>query len=425
MDHHIFHYLPTTRGSSASPAVMGGVSRLPADPGTSPLLAAAAGGIGIFSAAPERSPIRVTPSALQWLIYDILYTIEFLAPVGPRPPPLKEVNRSTLSANVLRAASSFFTRGSTATAATATTAAAPVQSLDDAAEAAALQQQHDQVFVVPVTQVIPQLGDVHVVVCQTHNPTINPAYRQALQDVETILQAHREQLERRRGGAFSSVTGLSSLSSLQRKSEELLCRTALQTSPKAPAVLNEDVASPATRGGRLQEDVICDTSEGPRVPPCPQLHALPSFLPIATTSAATSYRVSTEEVGLELSVRLSASERWWGGQIQKPLMELVFPIVCTKEDSQTTMALSSSPITYAASPESTDGGAATATTLPLPSDTLLVNRPAQIRDAMHFISECFYKALSMDTFTDFMAGELSFDIHVKQKRAFPTCATGR
>lgn len=211
MNHHTFSYLPTQRrGRCSVESPAGGTSGVR-------YTSSAAGAESV------RSPIRVTPSALPALVYAIIYTIEFQAPLEPRPLPLKLKNELITSSNlafrrlpsaeavngatstVLSALSSFLGRSSAANPASsrmpsyspryASEAASSVVSPELQHEAAARQRQREQPLVVPVTQVMHKLDGVHVVVRRVHCSTVELAKEKALREVHEIVIRHRERQE--------------------------------------------------------------------------------------------------------------------------------------------------------------------------------------------------------------------------------------
>lgn len=447
--------------------------------------------------APPR-PIRVTPSALSALLYAILYSIEFQSPVGPRPPTLRDhaaprgsgaavstgaaaPSATTFLTSAVSVMSSFWGRypatmqnqsqqqdtsfrlptGATAAAFPRSFDASPETSarsltLAEAAELAALQRQHEQPFVVPVTQVLHKLGGVHITVRETHNPTITIAYNRVMEEIEALVSEHEQRLAR-----------LPLSSSLSFSSQALIAGQSTLTS--ATVLINSDVTEGGTAvaGSRgestaerlarssntaglpapqqlpqalLQSVDLRQTLPSPASPMSPLRFVSGVGSPTSDATATTWARsgagcnsdcgdvwtAGRDEVGMVLSVRLLSKEvTRWRMTHERPLAEWRFPIIRTSSERMIRPRTQNSLATGAAGSAAADGTEANrhdhrgeGGARSVPAELTLVNDPAQVHHVLEFILKSSYQTTSMETFTDFTSGELVFDAHVQEKHRF-------
>ncbi|GET92208.1 hypothetical protein, conserved [Leishmania tarentolae] len=449
-------------------------------------------------------PIRVTPSALSALLYAILYSIEFQSPVGPHPPTLRShaASRSSCSAvNTGAAAPSATTLLSSAVSvmssfwgrcpatmqnqqpmqnpsqqqdasfrlATAATAAAfpgafdtfpetPTRTLTlaAAAELAALQRQHDQPFVVPVTQVLHKLGGVHITVRETHNPTITIAYNRVMEEIEALVLEHEQRLAQ-----------LPLSSSLSFSSQPLMAGQSAVTS--ATVLINSSIPEGGTtaagsRGENTAEKLARSSNTAvlsapkqlpralmqsldlrqalplPASPMSPPRSVSRMGSPTSDATAVTWGRSGAgcnsdcgdalnpgrDEVGMVLSVRLLSKEvTRWRMAHERPLAEWRFPIIRTSNERMIRPRVQPSVSTGAASSVAADSTERNRHNFrgecgrrSVPAELTLVNDPAQVHHVLEFILKSSYQTTSMETFTDFTSGELVFDAHVQEKHRF-------
>ncbi|KAK7200823.1 hypothetical protein NESM_000140700 [Novymonas esmeraldas] len=416
-------------------------------------------------ADPTPLPVCVTPSALSALLYAILFSIEFQAPVGPRPPPLRHAAASsslrgaapspaTLLTSAVSAMSSFWGRSATTMEArrSHTDASSPPQQQQqqqqqqgsqqgasfrhsagntaaafplffdspatstsgrtltaaESAEMAALKRQHEQPFVVPVTQVLHKLGGVHITVRETHNPTITAAYNAVMEQIEGLV------FQQEQGGLSPSATAA------DRPVGE--ASAAEQSSPTSAKGAAAAAAAPHARHTERRRSPPARSSEsGSSTAPAQQRGVLSADAAAAKTT--TVVQVGPNEVGMTLCVRLlSRDVTRWRVVHERPLVEWRFPIIRTANESmirhrtswQTTTALANaaeSPVTTAPAVGAGRGTAA--------AELTLVNDPAQVLQVLEFILRRSYEATTMGTFDDFTSGELVFTAHVVEKSAFP------
>ncbi|KAG5493127.1 hypothetical protein GH5_01864 [Leishmania sp. Ghana 2012 LV757] len=446
--------------------------------------------------APPR-PIRVTPSALSALLYAILYSIEFQCPVGPRPPTLRDHVASrgsgsavstgaavptptTLLTSAVSAMSSFWGRypstaqsqqplqsqsqqrgtsfrlaaGATAAAFPGSFEAAPDTSarpltLADTAELAALQRQHDQPFVVPVTQVLHKLGGVHITVRETHNPTITIAYNCVMEEIEALVSEHEQRIARL---PTSNSLSFSSQALIGGQSNSTSA-TVLNSSAVVAGMQGENTADRLTRCGNasgapaqqqqprafLQSPNVRQALPLPASPTSPSRSASATGSPTSDATAVTwghggsacsggdDMTPGRDEVGMLLSVRLLSKEvTRWRMAHERPLAEWRFPIIRTSNERMIR------PVTQSPAVTGTASGGAAADGNPnnrrdyrreggppsVAAELTLVNDPAQVHQVLEFILRSSYQTTSMETFTDFTSGELVFDAHVQEKHRF-------
>ncbi|KAG5468195.1 hypothetical protein LSCM1_02171 [Leishmania martiniquensis] len=467
MNYQVFSYMP----SAASATVTASPS--PAD-------------------APPR-PIRVTPSALSALLYAILYSIEFQSPVGPRPPTLRDhmASRGSVSAvstgaaaqtpttlltSAVSAMSSFWGRypstmqsqpplqnqskqrgtsfrlatGATAAAFPGTFEAASVRSLTlaETAELAALQRQHDQPFVVPVTQVLHKLGGVHIAVRETHNSTITIAYNCVMEEIEALVSEHEQRMARHPTPSSLSLSsqalmgGQSDLNSAtllhSGRTNYSAAVTGLQGESTADRLARcgnaaGSYASPQPPRALLQSLDVRQALPSPASPTSPSRGASAMGSPTSDATPATwghgragcsggdAMTPGRDEIGMLLSVRLLSKEvTRWRMAHERPLAEWRFPIIRTSSERMIR------PVTGAAgSAASVDGNAlhrrdcrGEGGPRSVAAELTLVNDPAQVHQVLEFILKSSYQTTSMETFTDFTSGELVFDAHVQEKHRF-------
>ena len=481
----------------------------------------------VATADPPPRPIRVTPSALSPLLYAILYSIEFQAPVGPRPATLRDhsagrrsssasgsgggsggsaaaPSATALLTSAVSVMSSFWGRTSTNAAATTpsstpqqqpqktapafgsagwsaiaganptATSLSPPQALTlaEEAELAALQRQHEQPFVVPVTQVLHKLGGVHITVRETHNPTITTAYARAMEEVETMVAEHEQRLARQslRSVSFPSQPGgtpTAAATSSASQSVVALIQSAGDTTTTTNAATGHDAAptrddTTTERYGRagtaFGAAVTAAAGEGEKQPLVPPVEmSRLSMSPASPTSmlrmgspasgGATAawaaannngnssnayypsrideYTPGPDEVGLVLSVRLLSKEvTRWRITHERPLAEWRFPIIRTPSERMVIRPSAQSPV-FSSSVASNAGGSASQDLREAANeggvaghDYILVNDAAQMHQVLEFILKSSYQTTSMETFTDFTSGELIFDAHVQERRRF-------
>ncbi|KPA82171.1 hypothetical protein ABB37_03300 [Leptomonas pyrrhocoris] len=468
------------------------------------------------AADPQPRPIRVTPSALSPLLYAILYSIEFQSPVGPRPPTLRDPSAgrspgrvsgggggrggaaapsaTALLTSAVSVMSSFWGRTATNAATTGTTPSqqqqqgslsafcgvgesvlagsganqtaslSPPRTLTvvEEAELAALQRQHEQPFVVPVTQVLQKLGGVHITVRETHNPTITTAYARAMEEVEMLVAEHQQRLERMslHSASFSSHPGAAvssaspSASALMHNSdavndsasakEENTMECYACTSPSAAAGGNsgrvQPLVSPASptsssrfimRVGSPTSNLTAAAAAGAAAVATGSRGSDSHINNNTNSSNSSGGRVdelvpSLDEVGLVLSVRLSSKEvTRWRITHERPLVEWRFPIIRTSNERMMMRPRSQSPTFTSAAASSAGAGFASRDSRELgvdggsaAHDFIMVNDAAQMHQVLEFILKTSYQTSSMETFTDFTSGELVFDAHVHEKRRF-------
>jgi hypothetical protein len=443
---------------------------------------------------PPPRPICVTPSALSPLLYAILYSIEFQSPVGPRPATLREHSAGRSSGTLGGGSSGVAVGGTAASTAALLTSAVSVMSsfwgrtstsappsqqqhqqrsmsafgaaggsvianptaagslpraltLDEEAELAALQRQHEQPFVVPVTQVLHKLGGVHITVRETHNPTITTAYARVMEEVEAIVAEHEQRLTRQ-ALRFASFPGQSGMGAAMAGSVSPSTSTLLHSGGQDGAAAKDEPTAerytstvPPVELRRLALPPASPTSPSRSVvrmggSPASGATAAAAWCTTATATNASSGNVypdlideftpGQEEVGLMLSVRLLSREvTRWRITHERPLAEWRFPIIRTANErmmirprtqnpSITSPAMSSVATGFVPQdPRDVGGDGGTAA-----CDFILVNDAAQMHQVLEFILKSSYQTTSMETFTDFTSGELVFDAHVQERRRF-------
>ncbi|CCW66611.1 unnamed protein product [Phytomonas sp. Hart1] len=455
MNYHKFYYVTYKKGNSR---------------GSSPRSLVASPTTTSDSSLPPsylgRYPIRVTPSALPSLLYTFLYVIEFHAPVAPHPAPLQRSLRirqnpssapnSSLAAAlpaataVFSAVLSFF--GKTTSAGntmnninmdnTRETCGFPdiphTLNASQEEELAALRRVHEQPFVVPVTQLIHKLGDTQIVVCETHNPTIAPAYERALKEINAIVeQSRREQSERRmriqsqRNSVFSSPNSSSSkrisfgtsfttmpaaTTTKDLNSRPTACEPVFpgaaevhernhsipfppRGSPECNQSGSDVFGSLATAPQRVLSSLHCTRSGGGEkaIPAIPQ-----------------AFWLQPGEVGLEISIRLSVNEVRWHVPQTRPLAEWTFLVIQTSDENTVLQMAKGTTL------EDNDGmdEAGGQRVVSSGGNLMFINDPSQVEDVIHFISKTFYETISMETFSDFTSGELVFDVQTQKCHSF-------
>lgn len=455
---------------------------------------------------PPPRPIRVTPSALSPLLYAILYSIEFQSPVGPRPAALRDhssgrtsgggtaggsggaaPSATALLTSAVSAMSSFWGRtapsasalqpqpkgspsafggvgGAAAqegTAVNSTASLSPPRALTlaEEAELAALQRQHEQPFVVPVTQVLHKLGGVHITVRETHNATITTAYARAMEEVEGIVAENEQRLARlsQRSPSFPSQPGGVGGGAVSSASPSAVALAQSNGSMATPASAR---AEEATADRYLHTQLVMS----PASPSSPSRSVLRMGSPVSGVSAAAwaasaartsggggagdsisnpnvnasgsahpfhgsggrldDFTPAQDEIGLILSVRLLSKEvTRWRLTHERPLAEWRFPIIRTSSERMMVLSRAQSPA-FVSSTASSLGGfhegreAASSDGASAGHDVMLVNDAAQMHQVLEFILKSSYQTTSMETFTDFISGELVFDAHVQERRRF-------
>ncbi|TPP40037.1 hypothetical protein CGC21_25955 [Leishmania donovani] len=406
--------------------------------------------------APPR-PIRVTPSALSALLYAILYSIDFWG----RYPATMQNQQPMQNKSQQQDASFRLATGATAAAFPGSFDASPETSarsltLAETAELAALQRQHEQPFVVPVTQVLHKLGGVHITVRETHNPTITIAYNRVMEEIDALVSEHEQRLAR-----------LPLSSSLSFSSQALIAGQS--TLASATVLINSGIveggASVAGSRGENTAERLARNSNTAGLPAPQQLprallqsvdlrQALPSPAspmsplrsvsgvgsPTSDATAATwgrsgagcssdcgdAWTLGRDEVGMVLSVRLLSKEvTRWRMAHERPLAEWRFPIIRTSNERLIRPRTQNSVATGAAGSAAVDGTEANrhdyrgeGGARSVPAELTLVNDPAQVHHVLEFILKSSYQTTSMETFTDFTSGELVFDAHVQEKHRF-------
>ncbi|KAG5493890.1 hypothetical protein JKF63_01722 [Porcisia hertigi] len=453
--------------------------------------------------APPR-PIRVTPSALSALLYAILYSIEFQSPVGPRPPALRgqpashgaggatstgaaAPSATTLLTSAVSAVSSFWGRcpatvqnqqppqsqaqqqsisfrlpmGSTLSGLESTLVAEPgmpTQSLTpaEAAELAALQRQHDQPFVVPVTQVLHKLGGVHITVRETHNPTITVAYNRVMEEIEALVLAHEQRLTRlllpssplsrdEKGpkagqNTLTGATVLASSSSFDGGAA-MSCSNSENTADRLARTSNAGSVSSPRQLPRvfMQSRDLRQTLSLPVAHTCSSRSPSTMGSPVSDAAAATwgcgedgsnvdsgdALTPGRDELGMVLSVRLLSKVTRWRMAHERPLAEWRFPIIRTSNERMIRSRTQSSAIGGAGGSTAANSNAASRRdsrreggARSVAGELTLVNDPAQVHQVLEFVLRSSYQTTSMETFTDFTCGELVFDAHVQEKHRF-------
>ncbi|CCW60568.1 unnamed protein product [Phytomonas sp. EM1] len=304
-------------------------------------------------------------------------------------------------------------------------------------ELAALRRVHEQPFVVPVTQQIHKLGDTQIVVCETHNPTIAPAYERALKEIAAIVElSRREHSERRvrgqsqRPGRCSSPSSSSSNRFTPRASLGATATTAAAATTTRDFSTKLVVGEPAFPGAAEVQEGLPSHPYLPRGSPngnpsssgrfgspvtAPQSSARSS----GGKAAGPALRLHPGEVGLELSIRLSVNEVRWHVSQTRPLAEWTFMVIQTSDES-----------TVIQTPKGWGGeaswevneGAEEAGGERSPSGggggLMFINDPSQVEDVIQFISKTFYDTINMETFSDFISGELVFDVQAQKCHSF-------
>lgn len=473
MNYQVFNYMPPSNATQRTTDLYGASRNAAGQPPSHQ-----------WSSSTPR-PIRVTPSAISPLLYTILYSIEFQSPVGPHPPPLKDQSirlggggassnggastAGTQAAAFLSSAvsvmSGFWGR-STSTAATvaprassafpgnssmlSSSIADPRLSFEEQVELAALQHQHDQSFVVPVTQIIHKFGGIHITVRETHNPSIANAYARAMEEIEQIVAEHERRVAKLppRPLAPTSISPQHSSIALGRSIPDQSEAAYLQrSSPSFLKVMGSgpNAADPAGHSHRVD----------PRCAPASPLvdgnsiSGHPSGSPASDGTTSASYWAgagslftpATDEVGMVLSVRLLSKEiTRWRVTHERPLAEWNFPIIRTSSENLVchfprrdlrsgVASVDSRPPMIppfpgefdVEDPRSATASASSAVNYGSNSscgDLIMVNDGTQIHHLLEFILKSSYQSISLETFTDFTSGELLFDVQVKVKRHF-------
>ncbi|AIN97613.1 hypothetical protein LPMP_201190 [Leishmania panamensis] len=326
--------------------------------------------------------------------------------------------------------------------------------LAETAELAALQRQHDQPFVVPVTQVLHKLGGVHITVRETHNPTITTAYNRVVEEIEVLVSQHEQRLAQLNSSSSPSFSSQALIAGQSASANATVLSNPMDGAGAVEALQGEKTADRLVPSG--------NTAGVPAPPPLPRAllqpvdlrHALPlsgspmspsqsvsamgsptSDAPAATWSrggggcngdSGDALTPGLDEIGLMLSVRLLSKEvTRWRMAHERPLAEWRFPIIRTSNERMIRPRTQSSALVGTAGSAAADGTESNrrdnrreSGTRSFASELTLVNDPEQVHQVLEFILKSSYQTTSMETFTDFTSGELVFDAHVQEKHRF-------